>query len=80
MAWTQSDIDTLKAAIATGATLVRFGAGPDSREVRYRSLAEMNELLSKMEAEVNPAKAGSMRTVGAYASGLADNGGGGWWR
>lgn len=41
MAWSQADLDNLDAAIATGATLVKFGAGPDSREVRYRSLADM---------------------------------------
>lgn len=72
MAWTQTDIDTLKAAIATGATLVRFGSGPDSREVRYRSLAEMRDILAQMEAEVNPATAQSLRTVGAYSSGLSE--------
>jgi hypothetical protein len=72
MAWTQTDIDTLKAAIATGATLVRFGSGPDSREVRYRSLLDMEATLAKMEAEVNPATVGPMRTVGAYSSGLSE--------
>lgn len=70
MAYTQTDIDTLKAAIATGATLVKFGAGPDSREVRYRSLSEMESVLSKMQAEVSPSTSGSMRSVGAFESGL----------
>jgi hypothetical protein len=53
MAYSQSDIDALKAAIATGATLVKFGAGADSREVRYRSLEEMRAILADMEAELS---------------------------
>jgi hypothetical protein len=56
MAWTQSDIDTLKAAIATGAKKVTFGAGPDQRTVEYRSLEEMERTLSKIEAEVCQSK------------------------
>jgi hypothetical protein len=57
MAWTQSDIDTLKAAIATGARRVRYGSGPDAHEVEYRSLADMNATLEAMIAEVSPSKA-----------------------
>jgi len=71
MAWTQSDIDTLKAAIATGAKKVTFGAGPDKREVEYRSLAEMEETLRKMEVEVNPNSAAPSQTVAAYNPNLA---------
>lgn len=53
MAYSQSDIDALETAIATGALLVKFGAGADSREVRYRSLAEMKQILSDMKASVS---------------------------
>jgi hypothetical protein len=49
MAWQQSDIDTLKAAIAQGALRVRFA----DRDVTYRSLAEMRETLRLVKAEVN---------------------------
>lgn len=69
MAYSQSDVDALKEAIATGALSVKFGSGPDSREVRYRSLAEMKQILSDMIAESSPA-ASSLRTVGGYCSGL----------
>jgi hypothetical protein len=55
MAYSQSDIDALKDAIATGATLVKFGAGADSREVRYRDLDAMRSILADMIAEVSPA-------------------------
>ena len=72
MAYTQSHIDALKEAIATGALLVKFGSGPDSREVRYRSLSDMREILAEMEREVSPASSGSMRSVGAYSSGLSE--------
>lgn len=53
MAWTQADIDILRGAIGTGARKVRFGAGPDSRETEFRSLADMRSLLAEMEAAVN---------------------------
>jgi collagenase-like PrtC family protease len=51
MAWTQTDIDKLKAAIALGALRVSYG----ERDVTYRSLAEMRETLGMIEAEVNAA-------------------------
>jgi len=38
MAWTQADLDTLDAAIASGVRRVRYS---DGSEVEYRSLAEM---------------------------------------
>lgn len=50
MAWTQTDIDKLKAAIALGAKRVRYVSG----EVEYHSLAEMRSLLADMEREVSP--------------------------
>ncbi|WP_315729094.1 MULTISPECIES: phage head-tail joining protein [unclassified Bradyrhizobium] len=57
MAYTQDDIDALKAAIATGARRVKFGSGPDSREVEYRSRAEMIATLDDMVKEVSPSAA-----------------------
>lgn len=61
MAWTQSDVDALKAAIATGARRARMSNG---EEVEYRSLDEMRTALRLMEAEV----AGQ---TGAAAQGFA---------
>ncbi|WP_315734181.1 MULTISPECIES: phage head-tail joining protein [unclassified Bradyrhizobium] len=52
MAYTQDDIDALKAALATGARRVKFGSGPDSRDVEYQSRAEMLAQLSDMTREV----------------------------
>lgn len=54
MAYTQADLDALKAAIASGARRVKFGSGPDSREVEYRSLAEMRAIVADIEAELAP--------------------------
>lgn len=50
MALTQDDIETLKKAIASGALKVRYA---DGREVTYRSLKEMKEILEMVEAEVS---------------------------
>lgn len=53
MAFTQTDIDTLKRAIATGARRVRYESAGEIREVMYRSHEEMMSVLAMMEREVN---------------------------
>lgn len=57
MAWTQTDADKLKAAIATGALRVRYA----DRDVTYRSLDEMRQTLALIQGEVD-ADAGVKRT------------------
>lgn len=54
MAFTAAQITALERAIATGALMVRYG----DRTVQYRSLAEMEALLSRMRDAVE----GSTRT------------------
>lgn len=54
MPYTQTDIDTLKAAIASGALEVEFGSGAERRRVKYRSLADMRSTLADLIAEVSP--------------------------
>lgn len=49
--WTQSDIDTLKAAVASGILTVRYD-GPPGRTITYQSLAEMRDLLAAMQQDV----------------------------
>lgn len=49
MAWTQPDIDALKAAIASGQLMVRSS----DRMITYRSLQEMQRTLEMMQAEVS---------------------------
>jgi hypothetical protein len=72
MAYTQADLDALKAAIASGARKVIFGSGPDTRTVEYRSLNDMLATLALIAAEVSPATAPPARTVGGFSSGLAE--------
>lgn len=50
--WTQADIDTLKAAIASGVLSVSY-AGPPARSQTYQSVAEMRKTLAQMIREVN---------------------------
>lgn len=50
MAWVQADVETLKAAIASGALSVRYS---DGREVTYRSLAELRDALALVQGEVS---------------------------
>jgi len=49
MAWTQTDVDGLKAAIAKGVLEVRNANG---EMVRYQSFGDMRKALAMMEGEV----------------------------
>ena len=55
MAWTQADVDELKAAIGAGHKSVRYGNG---NAVEYHSLQEMMQALSAMESEVSQSSSG----------------------
>lgn len=57
--FTQADVDTLKAAIATGALEVQYA---DHRRVTYRSLREMREILRMMQDEVTSAASPTSRS------------------
>jgi hypothetical protein len=48
MAWTQGDVDALKAAIISGQLIVRSG----DRSIQYRSLSELRSVLAEAEAEL----------------------------
>jgi hypothetical protein len=64
MAWTQDDIDALKAAMSKGVKRVRYTSG----ETEYQSVDDMRKLLADMEREVSP-ESNPSRRVGRYASG-----------
>lgn len=64
MAYSQAQIDALRAAIASGATRVSY----DGKSVEYRSLAEMIAILERMEIEANGDRR-RRRTLGAFKSG-----------
>jgi hypothetical protein len=48
MAWTQADLDELNKAYALGATEV----GLPDRTVRFRSLSELRQIISAVEAQL----------------------------
>lgn len=48
MAWTQADVDALKAAIAAGVKRVKY----TDREVEFQDTASMQLALASMQAEV----------------------------
>ena len=50
--WTQADVDTLKAAIASGVLSVSY-AGPPARSMTYQSLDAMRAALAEMIRDVN---------------------------
>lgn len=54
MAYTQSDVDALEAAIKSGALRVRVA----DRETTFRSLNEMQSVLADMRRQVAGAKPG----------------------
>jgi hypothetical protein len=49
--WTQTEINELKAAIASGIIEVTF-SGPPSHTVKYHSLTDMRSLLAEMTQQV----------------------------
>ena len=71
MAYTQQQIDILKAAIAEGALTVRYS----DKQVTYRSLDEMLRILSLMEQEVGSSniEAASGIVYGSFSKGLCDS-------
>lgn len=65
MAWSQSDIDALQAAMAKGVKRVRYSSG----EVEYQSMDDMRKLLADMRREVNADTSGGRR-VASVVSGF----------
>lgn len=65
MTWTQSDLDNLDRAIATGATRVEL---PSVGVVTYRSLGEMRAVRTMIQSKLN-ASAGktSIRRIKTYS-------------
>lgn len=65
MAWTQSDLDAIDAALAKGVKRVQY----DNQMVEYHSLDELlklRDLIANTVGNITPPP----RTVGVYASGL----------
>jgi hypothetical protein len=72
MAYTQSNVDALKKAIATGVRKVRYESNGEVRETQYRSIAEMKAVLADMEAEVGSGRSlADLRVVTGYRGNLS---------
>lgn len=52
--WTQTDVNTLRTAVAQGILTVKY-SGPPERLVTYASLQAMRALLAEMVADVKDA-------------------------
>jgi hypothetical protein len=52
--WSQTDIDTLKAAVASGILTVSYD-GPPRRTIQYQNLRDMRDLLAEMTRQVGTA-------------------------
>ena len=64
MAWTQTDIDRLKSAIASGTKTVSYA----DKTVTYQDLDSMLQALALIEAEVNGASASATATASGRAT------------
>lgn len=65
MAWTQADIDTLKAAIASGILSVQY----TDKLIRYQSTSDMLKALAAMEGEVAGATTSGRSTFAGFQNG-----------
>jgi hypothetical protein len=71
MAWTLTDLDRLKAAIASGTKRVEFGDGQTRSVKEYQSIDAMLRAKAEIEAELfGTGNLSSRRTVAGYNSGL----------
>ncbi len=67
--WTEADVVSLKAAIASGILTVSYD-GPPRRMITYQSLAEMRSLLASMLQDVSTAAGGSTYRLAATRKGF----------
>lgn len=65
MAWTQTDLDKLEAAISEGALRVKY----KDKEVEYHSLRQMRILRDEMKREIS-GKTKTVRVTARFNKGL----------
>lgn len=66
MAFTIAQMNALEAAIAQGALRVRYS----DKEVQYRSLDEMLQLLATMQSQLGVSKRSNKRFLAKHSKGL----------
>jgi hypothetical protein len=67
MAWSQTDLDSIEAAIATGAKRVRY----QTHEVEYQSISDMLRARDVIKAVIEPNSSGSRTTVARFYRGFS---------
>lgn len=65
MAWTQTDIDAIEAAIASGTLSITNG----DKTITYRSISEMLKARDSMKAAISGAAGRSMTTLAQFSKG-----------
>lgn len=60
MAWTEDDISRLKDALASGQLRIRTS---DGRQIEYRTVTELQRVLTQVENEVSPRVTPSVRRL-----------------
>jgi len=69
MAFTQSEVDALRRAIASGTRRFQY----QGRTIEYRDLAEMRDTLEMMQSELNgtgKTRIGTRRVFASHSKGL----------
>ena len=66
MAWTQSDLDAIDAAIKSGTTMVKY----DTKTVTYRSLDELIRIRGLMQKELGLTTGASGRVYAETSKGI----------
>lgn len=69
MAYTQSDLDAIDRAIATGERVVRFSSPTGDRTVEFRSINELKTARDLIKSELVAAEGQRRRTVLLYHGG-----------
>lgn len=64
MAFTSTDLDNIKAAIASSELTVRFA---DGREVTYRSMSDLERAKATIERELYASSTSAVRQVRLYS-------------
>lgn len=71
--WTQTDVDALKVAVASGILTVRYD-GPPGRTITYQSLSDMRSLLASMQQDVARANGQANYRLASTRKGLSTGG------
>jgi hypothetical protein len=67
MAWSQTDLDSIEAAIATGAKRVRY----QTHEVEYQSISDMLRARDVIKAAIEPDSNSARTTVARFHRGFS---------